>query len=621
MFALRDQVVFLDLFKPPQGMKLSYCIGTSFSVDLVVLLQLALSSSRKIGSSDLLTSVSENCSAGTKSSLGAMELAKVLPALHDFSKRTVIFCQTCQIQAPDHLLKEGASNRSRVFSLLDACLQVVSPEKRQSAFHPKLWLLCFEGVERPGRKEWRLLVTSRNLSRANTWEVQACFAGLVGRSRGAVQIEGLGGFLKALKAEAETPEAAKHGHAKLIRSALSDLREVRFILPNACDSAELLWRTGVVSDGLSVLNPERYSKMIAVSPFLKVMPLKALRAESDILITGRRDLYVLSQRKDLLAHSAAFLFELRGADSIDLHAKMYLCRRKGGSGTDLFVGSANLTNAAMGNPGKAANTECLIRLGSKKDLVKEFERDFVYKEKRIPSPWLRRVTDADIEGSAEHHREEEKKQWLDDLRRDIGTGRFVLRHRRSAWSLQWQGSQLALPLSLVVDGSILGCKQPFDILAALRGEELLLPGVSQPSAFLHVHLGEVGRAATDFTTVMLVFGRTNTHLQDLVRSVARETDFASMLSAIFQESGIQVPSIPPGDPRERTGKRSSKNRSSLKVRGILEMLLLADHGNESKVELLKETIEVYAKKEPEAVAEFKRVWQAVSAAALEARHG
>lgn len=41
MIAIEDNAAFLTQFEPPSGYRLGYCVGTTFSLEMTTLLQLA----------------------------------------------------------------------------------------------------------------------------------------------------------------------------------------------------------------------------------------------------------------------------------------------------------------------------------------------------------------------------------------------------------------------------------------------------------------------------------------------------------------------------------------------------------------------------------------------------
>ncbi len=569
-------------------MRLAYCIGTSYSIEISVLLQIALSSSRALRTDELLDRAIGGFDEPRKQALNGAEMANVLAVLHDFAGKSAIFCQSCRIQIPDNLRQEGASTRSRVFSLLDACLQVVSPTSDHSAFHPKLWLIHFDSTEVPGLKEWRLVLTSRNLTKANTWEVQACLSGRQGKGRSLEGLEVVLKELRRLSGMRQDPATARK-HTRLIDRALADLKLVVFELPPGFDKARLLWRSGIGTDGLRVLKMERYSRVIAMSPFLRKTPMQNLRPDKDLLITGPKDLCVLNDFPELVNSKGAVLFSLPGKDNnIDLHAKLYLCRRDDGSGTDVYLGSANLTNAAMGGPNSAANTECLIHLTSQRDLVSEFEKDFVFqsqKDNRF-SNWLRVIGQEDVEASELEEQKEQEKKKLGSVRDQIGRGSFVLKGSQNVWMLEWQGDLGPVPEGLAATGQVLGNTAEFDLLGVLKSKESLpLLELSQPSAFLLIKLGLPDLPHLEFATEMEVIGRPSTRLQDIMKLVAEESSFADMLTSIFPESGIMLQSSA-GKTIDPKLKRSTGDMVGIGLKGYLEVLLLADHTDEYKIELM-----------------------------------
>ena len=123
----REQTAFLNVSLPPYGYILTYCIGTTFSLDVECLIQMAVNSrSREIIFGDL--------SAPEK-----------LEIINRFEERSLIFCQNCRIK--DSKSEDGnqfSEDYSKLFNLLDSIIAVVPPPDRLL-----IWVWTFP--DRPSR--------------------------------------------------------------------------------------------------------------------------------------------------------------------------------------------------------------------------------------------------------------------------------------------------------------------------------------------------------------------------------------------------------------------------------------------------------------------------------------
>ncbi len=158
MITFRDQEAFLQIVRPPTGYVLEYCFGTSFSLDLLSLFALS-QSSVKYSDSDLIDDP-------------ILNNAKAVQGLIEFSEKSVILFQACQINAPEkNEVALKAKGYRRMIALLDQIVAPVSCSKLNSSFHPKVWLIKFNTPENNEEPLFRLFVGSRNLSTSTDLEI------------------------------------------------------------------------------------------------------------------------------------------------------------------------------------------------------------------------------------------------------------------------------------------------------------------------------------------------------------------------------------------------------------------------------------------------------------------
>ncbi|MGH8542894.1 MAG: hypothetical protein ACREX3_04495, partial [Gammaproteobacteria bacterium] len=141
-----DRSLYTDAFGAPTGYTFDQAIATTFTLDLTTLLTVPLHLT--------LFARGEETEALLDDGVGLLE------ALRRTSDRIRVYCQRGQISVP--------ARQNPLFSLLEPVVRETRVSR--GLFHPKLWVLRFvaESSETP---LLRLLVLSRNLSQARSWDV------------------------------------------------------------------------------------------------------------------------------------------------------------------------------------------------------------------------------------------------------------------------------------------------------------------------------------------------------------------------------------------------------------------------------------------------------------------
>lgn len=569
MISDRDQRAFLEFARPPAGMRLTYCVGTTFTLDFSVLVQLALATQGDTGAEEKL------------------DIADAYKKLYEFESRSIVFCQACRIQKiPKEFFQPKKTPRQRLLSLLDSAIIAITTSDIDGTFHPKVWLLRFDPIEGRNDPIWKLLVTSRNLTEASTWEIGA---ELLGRrvGRGGRGNAPLAEFLKKLP-------KGRGQHAKvkrIIDEAIEDLSAVEFHTPGSFRQWEFISKSGARSC-FRIIDNKLYKKIIAVSPFLAKGALNELAKTPDaILITHVKDVALLKSLPKLKSRS--YLFKLEG---LELHAKAYLCLRSDGNGTDVFLGSANLTNAGMLKGGH--NTEAMVRLYSKQDLVADFERKFVFENKarRQPYPWLFPLNDDDFVRSTAIVEEEKKTKILEKVRADLSDGTFVLKRTgRMKWNVTWYGPAIKLDRGICATVWFSDGETAYNLRYLLEGKTKIDIYCKTPSTFLRVKVKMRKVGEIEFGSVAEVIGGSRRRSDDVLREITRHTELAVMLKSILRESanGIATTS---GWRNEGDGSRGiRKRKSAVRIEGYVEALLLADLNSQSQRMLITNTLRSYVK--------------------------
>ncbi|MDO8476157.1 MAG: phospholipase D family protein [Candidatus Rokubacteria bacterium] len=346
-----NRTLLFDALRPPDGHRLDFCVGTTFSLDLMTLLTVPLAFSWF----DLLD---EN----EKSRTNSLEL---LGSLRRYAPRVVMFCQAGRISIP------RSHNRLSVH-LERAVVGCRSPGG--GVFHPKVWVLRY--VADDGHAAFRMLCLSRNLTVARSWDTLLALDGTTAPGRDVEDSAPLADFLMAL------PGLARHIDAGLregVEKLAAEVRRVVFTTPPGVEALRF-WPLGI-KDHSEWPFESAGDRMLVVSPFVTRSCLERLssRHKEATLVSTDMALSSLDRRPagyqrfwmlnpDATPELTPIDEEGSGASLAeavqlgDLHAKCYVSEH--GRTALVWTGSANATDAAF-----SRNVEFLVQLtGSRSDL-------------------------------------------------------------------------------------------------------------------------------------------------------------------------------------------------------------------------------------------------------------
>ena len=172
-------------------------------------------------------------------------------------------------------------------------------------------------------------------------------------------------------------------------------------------------------------------------------------------------------------HNHCFTFapgEVYTEDSGDinmgLHAKMYLGLRADGTGTDVFLGSANCTTNGL----SGLNTEAMMRFECPKSNFRDFLANFFFQDmkKEIAHEWLRKfkiLTAQELNAAKE---EAAKEQVLSDARAALAAGQFRLRIQGKRASLRFlRPASFSLAPGVRVKVAPWGCPHSKELTACI----------------------------------------------------------------------------------------------------------------------------------------------------------
>jgi hypothetical protein len=149
--------LLVDSLRPPPGYMFALGIAMTYTLDLTTLLSIPL---------HLALFAAGNRNAMLQDGVALLE------SLRRTTDNLAVFCQQGRIAAPNlpHVL----------YGLLEPCVMEVNAPNG-GVFHPKIWVLRFQGHSDNDDVILRLLVLSRNLTNDRSWDLSLSVDGTTGK--------------------------------------------------------------------------------------------------------------------------------------------------------------------------------------------------------------------------------------------------------------------------------------------------------------------------------------------------------------------------------------------------------------------------------------------------------
>lgn len=332
---------------PDEGWTTSWAIGTTYSLDLNVLLNIPLALFHG-------KYLSENSDVNNLRS-------DMLDALNKVKDRMFIFVHENNIHA-----------KCKFSTLIGFIDQSIWPFKVETAylnFHPKLWLVRYEKNNDKQTYKYRLIVMSRNITDATDFDI-------------------------AVTMDSDAPSEEHHdndslqqmvvmlmkrtGQTKIINQIKKELKGIRFMAPYPFDKrAPKFFHHSNKYFTSPLISDDKYKELLVISPFIDNYSLERLSRKTEtkpILISRELELdkckpevlekWDCYQWNNMLEEASDYEENERAEDEskpygINLHAKIFIAKEISGRKNNWFVGSANCTRAGL-----EKNHEAMLQLSS-----------------------------------------------------------------------------------------------------------------------------------------------------------------------------------------------------------------------------------------------------------------
>ncbi len=582
---LQNQNAFLEMTKAPLGYELEYCIGTTYSLHIECLIQLAIGARR----------------GGLNAS--QVNRQEALEILRKFRERSVVFCQACRIKEFKSEDKAQLSAEFRnLYTILDDVIQAVPAPAKRGSFHPKVWLLRFDSPSGEPTL-FKLIVASRNLTMDMNWDMMTILHGSY--QSGASKNEKLSQFFSLLSEEVNTGKRAK----KILDRALADLPKIHFADPFESNNLNFDFQWAG-KKSFECFNFGEYERLIVLSPFLSSSMVKKVSkgCKDFYLVTSEENLAELKHSKDLLPQSY-----LMNSEKMGLHAKVYIGQRSKSSPTELVIGSPNLSENGLGG----GSMEAAIAMKAPHSFFDEFVQNFIFAGKRSAglAGWLTQIDETMLDETPSES--EEINQAFDRIKSLVAQGRFRLQYDRKSYrvSISYDcPTDIQLPAGYALSVKMFGFNEAFDFADLLAEKSITFKcPIADVSFFLCLRVSK-GNRADEFWTVAEGQLDRRSRNAELTRQCIQNWDqfmlyLNSLLDLHVESEGFQR------DLEDGTddGKAKRKSHKSVSLRpDVLERLLLTVSMNEEQISKVDEALTgLFKEKVPSHIdrEQFEQFWR------------
>lgn len=361
-----NDLVYNEIVATP-GYELEFAVGTTYSLDAEAYLAIALSFAR----------------LGDATDADFQSPFRLLEGLRQANNRVAIFCNRGGLQPPVRM--------NPLYAMLDKSVFEVADERKGNElanFHPKIWVIKERSLDDRNKRQIKLIVMSRNLTKDTSLDIAVTMTAPFGIRTNAELRRKHQPLKDLLTILADKANADKRKKIKKLANELDTMGA--FEIEQPYEDYEFLpihfgENLNPTIDFRQEIPGER---MAVVSPFIDAETLTWLndyrRTQEKLLITRidsltpeimelyageNREVWVMSQ-----------IAEQNDIQPMNLHAKMYFSWGVKGSGINLWLGSANATHN-----GFYRNSEFLVKLKLKRgrNQFEDFKAEFCDEKKQM----------------------------------------------------------------------------------------------------------------------------------------------------------------------------------------------------------------------------------------------
>lgn len=361
-----NDLVYNEIVATP-GYELEFAVGTTYSLDAEAFLAIALSFAR----------------LGDVSDADFQSPFRLLEGLRQANNRVAIFCNRGGLQPPARM--------NPLYAMLDKSVFEVANEQKGrelANFHPKIWIIKERSIDNHEKRQIKLIVMSRNLTKDTSLDCAVSMTAPLGVRTNADlrrKHQPLRDFLLILA------EKANSDKKKKIKKLANDFDSIgAFELEPPYEDYDFLpIHFGEnLNESIDLQSELPAERIVVVSPFIDLETLTWLncfRSKQEKILITRLDsltpeimeLYLGENREVWVMSQIA---ETNDIQSMNLHAKMYFSWGPKSGGIHLWLGSANATHN-----GFYRNSEFLLKLTMKRGRgqFEDFRAEFCDEKKQM----------------------------------------------------------------------------------------------------------------------------------------------------------------------------------------------------------------------------------------------
>lgn len=359
-----NDLIYNELVATP-GYEIEFAVGTTYSMDAEAFLAVAMSMTH-LGEADEMESP-----------------VRLLEGIRQANRRVAIFINRGGLQPP--------MRKNPLYAMLDKCVFEVSDERRGKElanFHPKLWIIREHAIDNASRRQIKLIVLSRNLTKDSSLDIAVSMVAPLDVHNSETIRQKHAPLKDLLFRLADYATGKKR--KDVIRLAKDIDKIGAFEIDSQYEDYDFLpIHFGEnLNTAIDFRKELPGTKMAVVSPFVDLPTLEWLNnygsTSEKILITRLESLtpeimnMYAGEKRQVWVPS--MLMANNDVIPMDLHAKMYFSWGPRTGGIHLWLGSANATKN-----GFYRNSELLLRLSLKRgrNQFENFVREFIDEKKQM----------------------------------------------------------------------------------------------------------------------------------------------------------------------------------------------------------------------------------------------
>lgn len=361
-----NDLVYNEIVASP-GYELEFAVGTTYSLDAEAFLAIALSFAR----------------LGDVSEADFQSPFRLLEGLRQANSKIAIFCNRGGLQPPVRM--------NPLYAMLDKSVFEIADERKGQElanFHSKIWIIKERLIDNPEKRQIKLIVLSRNLTKDTSLDFAVSMTAPLGVRANAELKRKHRPLKNLLLILAEKANKDKKSKIKKLANDLDSMGAFELEPPyEGYDFLPIHFGENL-NENIDFQSELPGERMAVVSPFIDLETLNWLNSfrqkHEKVLITrldsitpeimelysgDNREVWVMSQ-----------IAELNDIQPMDLHAKMYFSWGPKTGGIHLWLGSANATHN-----GFYRNSEFLLKLTLKRGRgqFEDFKAQFCDEKKQM----------------------------------------------------------------------------------------------------------------------------------------------------------------------------------------------------------------------------------------------